>query len=115
MSRMAYRDPTICAILGVVGNRIVAHGICEILEVDRIKILFIGQVTSEVPGALDKMLPIAENWGRSMGATVCRTEAMCNVFTERLSKRYHGAMGFHMISYVLEKSLIDGREEQQPK
>src|SRR5229473_321953 len=114
MARFAVEDPTIMMVFATDNeDNIVAHCIAEILEIDGVRVCFVGQWQSEVPGVLDKSLSVLDNWARSNNCALVRTESFSWQFTEKSAKRLLRKYGYEIVAYSFERKIDNGRQIQQ--
>ena len=114
ISRLTMRDPRILILFGIdKDERVVAHAVAEILEIDDERICFVGQTQADVPGVLDKALFILDNWARSNNCTKVRTESIANRFSEASATRLLRRFGYKLVSYSFERDIGDGRKKNQ--
>jgi len=116
MARFAVEDPTIMMAFATDNeDNIVAHCIAEILEIDGVRVCFVGQWKSEVPGVLDKSLSVLDNWARSNNCALVRTESFSWQFSEKSATRLLRKYGYKIVAYSFERNIDDGRQIQQNK
>jgi hypothetical protein len=114
MARLCLSDPNLLVLFATVeynsAGGIIAHGVFEILDVDGVRICFSGQTSCQVPGIIDKAIVMADNWARSNGCTVMRTESAAELFTEKTAARLTRRYGYKMVSYSFEREINSGQK-----
>lgn len=119
MARSAAGDPNLMVVMVIEGKKIVAHCICEIFNVDGLKICFVGQTQADKPGLIDNQLWIVDNWARSNECQIMRTESSADVFSSKSASRLWRRLGYKLVGYSLEreigsgtKGLTDGQKQE---
>ena len=111
ISRLTMRDPKILILFAIDEfDKVVAHCVAEILDIDDLKICFVGQTESTAPGVLDKALYILDNWARAQNCDKVRTESIATRFNEKSATRLLRRWGYKLISYSFERDISDGRK-----
>ena len=108
IARAILGDPNF-AIAFVVDQhgKLLAHAVCEILEIDDKRVLFVSQCKNDAPGALDKLIAFGDNWGMTKGASLMRVETS-DQWPEEVGQRVFGKYGFKLCARVMEREIKHG-------
>jgi len=86
------------------GPLLVGHGVADLMLIDQARVLYLEQVTADVPEALAIMLDWADNWAREMSVDSIRLSVVSER-SEEVWKRIYGKYDFKIVSRVLEREV----------